>query len=544
MESNEQLDRLYDLKNRIEEQLATNTQTISDDIIEILLSVLPQKILSTIKTSSLTAILDILSTEIHRLEQWSQQVYKRWAIRKWIAESMRGGLDENKRKDILLSGKFDNYFQLAYTASPEDYIQSKKSPAYHNAFIDACVVDDACITDLVKERFGLTDGPDLVKDFKNKIKLFTPLHYYGDQSGDLRATGRIWFFGDLPGIFVPQRTLFDAGEQPTKWQERKTDAEMQLNIFDNLYAAIRSQIYTLDKEEEKSMQYKEYQEIFVHMLEDLIQDPALKQHDIKKQLIAFADAIKHSENFRVMQAKLYHLPKITFSNSYQDRLQIGAIRNKIQKTIKDIDRISYYVGQQTEGMKSLLTQQETALTSFHSKALMRVDYTGKQDTPFTYSLRDYEQNVKNILTTNNMKTLVAPFSHFDAQIRKVFGPYEVPYTTNGLKDKKKEKLRPFMLKAEILCPLQRLVLMSYVIENGLKVETIVPEAVQWNFHLEEYAALKEKYPKVYELFFQDMEDIILQFNKNLSLKDMEKLFHQLRDPAVLDAKIEALTYLK
>jgi len=67
---------------------------------------------------------------------------------------------------------------------------------------------------------------------------------------------------------------------------------MQLNVFDNLYAAIRSQIYTLDKEEEKNMQYKEYQEIFVTMLDDLIHDPALKQNDVKRQLIDFVETIK------------------------------------------------------------------------------------------------------------------------------------------------------------------------------------------------------------------------------------------------------------
>lgn len=544
MDPKEQLDGLYSLKNRIELEMAQQSCFISDDIVEALLCALPQERLSMITTSSLTDVLAVLSAEIHDLEQKSQQIYKRWAIRKWIAVPMRDGLDENKRKNMLIGGKFDNYFQLTYTASPDDYIKFKKDPVYHDAFIDACVVDDTCITDLVKERFALTDWPELVKEFKNKIKSFSPLYYIWDMSGDEKPTGRIWFFGDLPGIFVPQRTLFDAGENPTTWETRKTDAEMQLNIFDNLYDAIRSQIYTLDKEEEKNMQYKQYQDIFVTMLEDLIHDPALKQNEIKRQLISFAETIKNAENFRVMQAKLYHLPKISFSNTHHDRLQIGAIRTKIQKTIKDIDRISYYVGQQTEAMKSLLSQQESAITWFHSKALMRVDYTGKQDTQFTYSLRDYEQNVKNILATHKMKTLVAPFSHFDAQIRKVFGPYEVPHTTNWLRDKRGVALRPAMLKAEILCPLQRLVWVSYGIENELKVEDLVPEAIQWSFHLEEYLPLKQKYPEMYALFFQDMEDIILQFTKDLPLKEMEKLFHQLRDPDVLDAKIEALTYLK
>jgi hypothetical protein len=544
MKIEEHIHQLYELKSTIEQDIADSAVSISDDLLEALVSSLSQDSLSMIKTGSLTDILDILSLEIHRLEHFSQHNYQNWAVTKWIVAPMKGGLDENKRKNMLITGKFDNYFQLTYTASPRDYIKPQKPSAYHNAFIDACIVEPDYITDLVKERFQLDDWPGLVKQFKDKIKLFIPLQYYGDQSDKPRTTGRVGFFGDLPGIFVPQRTLFNAGKNPTKWDERKTDAEMQLNVFDNLYAAIRSQIYTLDKEEEKYMQYKKYQELFVTMVEDLIHDPELKQNEIRRKLIDFAEDIKHAENFRIMQAKLYNLAKITSSNFYQDRLQIGAMRNKIQKTIKDIDRISYYVIQQTEAMKTILLEQEEILTSFHLKMLANVDYTGQRDKPFTSILWDYEQNVKKILATHELKTLVAPFSQFDAQIRKIFGPYEIPNTTDGLKDKRWDALRPIMFKAEILCPLQRLVWMSYVIENELKVKDMLPESVVWGFHLEEYAALNQKYPEMYELFFQDMEDLILQFNKNPSLKEMEDLFHQLRDPATIEAKIDALAHLK
>ena len=58
---------------------------------------------------------------------------------------------------MLISGKFDNYFQLVYTAAPADYIKPQKAPTYHNAFIDACVVEPEYITDLVKERFQLNE---------------------------------------------------------------------------------------------------------------------------------------------------------------------------------------------------------------------------------------------------------------------------------------------------------------------------------------------------------------------------------------------------
>ncbi len=544
MKTEEHIQQLYELKSLIEQRMTANVLSISDDILEALVSSLPQSVLSTITESSLHDILDILSLEIHRLEHFSQHNYKNWAIAKWIVAPMKDWLDENKRKKMLISGKFDNYFQLVYTAAPADYIKPQKAPAYHNAFIDACVVEPEYITDLVKERFQLNEWPELVKQFKDKVKLFVPLQYYGDQADKPRITGRVWFFDDLPAIFVPQRTLFKTDKNYTKWETRKTDAEMQLNVFDNLYAAIRSQIYTLDKEEEKNMQYKEYQEIFVTMLDDLIHDPALKQNDVKRQLIDFVETIKWAETFRIMQAKMYNLPRITFSNAYQDRLQMGAIRNRIQKTIMDIDRISYYVVQQTESMKSILADQEDILKSFHSKMLANVDYNGQRDKQFTSSLWDYEQNIEKLLATHKLKIPVAPFWQFDTQIRRVFGSYEISHTTKGLKDKGWAALRPSMLKAEILCSLQRLVLLSYGIEHDVKIADLVPEAIQWNFHLREYVALKNKYPEIYEVFFQDIEDIISQFTKNTSLKEAEALFLQLRDPERMEEKIQALASWK
>ena len=96
---------------------------------------------------------------------------------------------------------------------------------------------------------------------------------------------------------------------------------------------------------------------------------------------------------------------------------------------------------------------------------------------------------------------------------------------------------------EVLVRLQRLVLLSYAIEHDVKIEDLVPEAIQGNFHLEEYAAFKSAYPEVYERFFQNLEDTILSFTKDMSLEDMELLFKKIRDPKIMQEKIDALAAL-
>lgn len=251
--------------------------------------------------------------------------------------------------------------------------------------------------------------------------------------------------------------------EATQGEKRKMDACMHLNVFDNLYAAIRSQLYTLDKEEEKTMQHKEYQEIFTQMLDDIINDPGLKQNDIKRQLRDFADAIKHAENFRMMQAKMYHLPKITFSNRYQDRLHMDAIRNRITSTLKDIGLITDYISQQTESMRELLSQQELALKGFHAKTLANATYDSLKGAPFAFAFEDYENQINNIMESFRLKTLVAPFDQFDKQIKSVFG------TSSDFNFLSGKKMRIKMFQAEVLCRLQRLVWLSYVIEHDVKM---------------------------------------------------------------------------
>lgn len=56
----------------------------------------------------------------------------------------------------MTSGKFGNYFQLAYSFS-YDYITAIDDQYLRKVFIDACVADPDRITDLVKQRFDLVD---------------------------------------------------------------------------------------------------------------------------------------------------------------------------------------------------------------------------------------------------------------------------------------------------------------------------------------------------------------------------------------------------
>jgi len=82
MKTEEHIQQLYELKSLIEQRMTANVLSISDDILEALVSSLPQSVLSTITESSLHDILDILSLEIHRLEHFSQHNYQNWAIAK------------------------------------------------------------------------------------------------------------------------------------------------------------------------------------------------------------------------------------------------------------------------------------------------------------------------------------------------------------------------------------------------------------------------------------------------------------------------------
>lgn len=90
------------------------------------------------------------------------------------------------------------------------------------------------------------------------------------------------------------------------------DHKKYFNVYDDIYSAIRSQMYIVDKEHDKMDDYRDLQRQMIDMIQDIAFDT--KHQDERRKLDQIIYDIRNATSFPIMASKFYNLYQINFAN--------------------------------------------------------------------------------------------------------------------------------------------------------------------------------------------------------------------------------------
>lgn len=104
----------------------------------------------------------------------------------------------------------------------------------------------------------------------------------------------------------------------------------------------------------------------------------------------------------------------------------------------------------------------------------------------------------------------------------------------------KETIIRFISKADILISLQKKSLLAYDLEHRYKEGTLSGEDIHHQIRELLDDDVQEKYPYIYKMFLQDMDEKRSEFSLEFSYDELTDFFAEVKNMALLQEKFTAL----
>ena len=443
------------------------------------------------------SLLATLNMEQSKLSLQLQSLgFKKWLHEKKIIPT-KSVLERKKKEEIAKINYLPMILQLA-CSHPEYYFRKPyDGEVKHKELIDYVVIDPNKIPDGFMNAFHLEDVDIAAKDIKELFKRATPLEYHKDK---FAKTRRVIFIDGKLVVFRELQQLLEKGDNLTQGEKRTKDYKKYFNVYDDIYSAIRSQMYVVDKTYDKMDDYRDVQRQMIEMIQDIKFET--KHMDEKRKLDQIIDDIKNATSFSIMASKFYNLYKIHFTNKNITNKHLEWASNKVSTELHRLSSIILEIQLQNDALNQLLTTQEYTFQLFAntiSKALNAHD-----SKLLIHTFQAYYQQ----LWQDKQKT--EPFITLEHQVKTIFW--------NDL-DKKYMQTHGAFLKAEALLTTQNIYLKSYMLEHAIKLWTV--KKSDFNFDI----PVSVKTAKRYEDFFSDIDGYIGRIEKfskvNMSEKNID-----------------------
>lgn len=288
-------------------------------------------------------------------------------INLWHITPVKGVFSRTQSKELLSSELYKN---LQRVCSPQDTLfvgnttLFQKNNAQHNAqiydlFMSYLEIDPQNLPDRFVELFDLNlSDPDINEQV---VSIFRKARLLDSSSG------RVVFIDDKIIIFRNEEQLVHRNTERKLTQAEKGRKEIvtTFNTFEDIYSAIRSQYYTIDKSNEKKDDYKHLQQELLKLIQEI---SALwygtKDNTFERRIHDISDSINTATNAKVLAAQLQNLKEISFNNKSIDSNHLIGAKNKLEKRFGDLKSIISIIEHHLNSLEEILVLHQNAIEWF------------------------------------------------------------------------------------------------------------------------------------------------------------------------------------
>ncbi len=492
MDVQKQYDRIVHLK----ENLKWSPTLISflESYKEDLLGTLRDSFIWTTKYTK-KSLLELLDTEQSKLSLQLQSGYRQ----KWLHDEKilptKSVLERKKKEEMAKVNYLPMILQLA-ASHPQYYFRKNfDSKVQHKELIDYVVIDPNMVPQWFLDTFQIESVSIDGSNIKELFKRATPLEYHKEKSA---KTWRVIFIDGKLVVFRELQQLLHKKGKLTQGEKRRVDYKKYFNAYDDIYSAIRSQIYVVDKAHNKLDDYRELQINMIELIQEIKFDT--KHFDEKRKLDDIINEIKNATSFPIMASKFYNLFAINFTNKWIAAKHLEWASNKVSKELYKLSSIILEIQLQADVLQQLLATQEQMFLAFSFLASTAID--GHDNKGLSHSIQNYYKQ----LSQTKQKT--APFTLFEQQLKDVIWQDFSKYTP--------EKM---LLKTEVLLALQKTYLQLYQLEHKIKLWIATENDFLFDM------SISDKYPSLYKDFFENIDTCLIYIQElwtnKMSLEDKE-----------------------
>lgn len=420
-------------------------------------------------------------------------------------------LPENQRLEFY-KGK-NTHERLQMLLSPDQYYftinrtQFRKDDKKHNRevfqkAIDTVVIDPENIADSSLETLWISLDQDC-QNLKEIFKQMRPLNY--QDAEEKKSTIRIHEYDGKYIVFSAYKTIFDAEQPVTKWEQRKEDIIGHISVYPDIFSMIRREEYIIDSASEKQQEYADIKKTLIASIKEI--DWNKKEYSIRVQqnVKEIIDEIDQATSAKIMADKLYHLYKITWKHSNNDKLLLEASMRAFTQRMAQLVGISSHTQLHLVELDDILEDQTMDIQYFHTQvalSLTKPTLRRQQDT-FLVACENYYNSF------TRYATLKEPFLTFAQQIQSVCG--------KTLLDVKRNVSPDMLAKMQKIVGLQQRVLVWYTLEHELNLEE-----------------------KTIAKVAQELKDIQPGFSVDMTKQQRDGFFDELKNLKILQREIDEI----
>lgn len=364
-------------------------------------------------TSALNQLSNILSAEsiVLQFAKFQQEIKSNNII-----PSSR--LPENKRTE--LNAKWYTYWLLQTALSPKEYYfminpsKFKKGDKKYNRnvflnAIDTVVIDPSKVPTSSLETLGIVLDPDC-QNLKEIFKQMRPLKYNSDETQ--KQSIRINEYDGRYVVFTPNKTAYKVEDpsKATKWEQRKKDVSVKMGIYPDIFSIIRREEYIIDGSNDKITDYQNIKKKLISSIKEI--DWNKKEYSVRvmKNIQEIINEIDWATSAKILADKLYHLYKITWRHSSNDKKLLEASMRSFTQRIAQLMGISFYTQLHLLELNDQLEDQRLNLELFHSQIFLAI--TENNSWKFLMAFENYFNSKR--------WTLKQPFLRFGKEINEFY----------------------------------------------------------------------------------------------------------------------------
>lgn len=420
-------------------------------------------------------------------------------------------LPENQRLEFY-RGK-NTHERLQMLLSPDQYYftinrtQFRKNDRKHNCevfqkAIDTVVIDPENIADSSLETLWISLDQDC-QNLKEIFKQMRPLNY--QDAEEKKSTIRIHEYDGKYIVFSAYKTVFDAEQPATKWEQRKEDIIGHMSVYPDIFSMIRRENYIMQDNQEKQATYQNIKKELVASIKRIDRNKKAYGPGLQQSIAKLIAEIDQSSSSKLAAIKTYRLYRLTWRHSENDKLVLTGILNDFTKRMAQLIGISAHTQLHLVELDDILEDQTIDIQSFHAQvpvSIHKPTIKWQQDS-FFVTCENYYNNLKRYMT------LKEPFLTFAQQIQSVCG--------KTLLDVKRNISPEMFAKIQEVVRLQEKVLAWYTLEHELNLEekTIAEVA-------------------------EELKDIQPGFSVDMTKQQRDNFFDELKNLKILQREIDEI----
>ena len=509
---------------------ATKLQNIPEVISSSLYADLTQNIDSKLSLditirAVIKKITDVLNVESIMLQfgTFQEQIKK-----KQIVPSQR--MPENQRLEFYTNKATHERVEMLF--SPELYYFTlnpasfKKDDKKYNRWVfqkamDTVVIDPDFVAESSLATLDITLDPDC-QNLKNIFKKMYPLHY---QDADQNTyTIRIHEYEGKYIVFAAHKVIYDAQQPATKGEQRKEDIVWHMSVYPDIFSMVRREEHIIDWNQERQAEYQDIKKKLLVSIKEIEWNKKEYSIRVQQNVQEIIGEIDAATSAKILADKLYHLYKITWKHSENDKKLLEASMRSFTQRIAQLIGISSRTQLHLLKLNDVLDDQNLNLKLFYTQIQMFLAEPNIRYSRFLVAFENYY--------TAQRWPLKEPFRTFDMQIKQCFGDID------WLRKKDPQSI---MAKAAVIIPLQKKFRESYTWEHAYKLWDISLDELQENlFYVSSDIMLKEKNPWLYDAIFLIINQKRATFSSDFTKVQLNHFFDELNDLALLQWTINLL----